>query len=252
MTLRDFFRQNPVCAVAFSGGVDSACLLHAAVAYGRRAAAYFVKTPFQPDFELEDAKRIAAQLGASLKVIEFDVLTVPEAAANPANRCYYCKRALFTRLIRAAGADGFPVVLDGCNASDDAGDRPGMQALRELGVRSPLRECGIAKSRVRAMAREAGLPVWNKPSYACLATRIPTGTPITAADLRRVARGEELLAEMGLSDFRLRLRGPDALLQVRREQAALARDVLPRAKERLADDFREIMLDGTPRLTRET
>lgn len=252
MTLRAFFQQNPVCAVAFSGGVDSACLLHASAAYGRRTAAYFVKTPFQPDFDLKDAEQIAARLGTALKIIEFDILTVPEAAANPANRCYYCKRAIFTRLIRAANDDGFPIVLDGCNASDDAGDRPGMQALRELGVRSPLRECGLTKSNVRAMAREAGLPVWNKPSYACLATRIPTGTPITAEDLRRVARGEALLAELGLSDFRLRLRGVDALLQVRREQMSLARAALPRAKEQLTGDFREILIDDTPRLTRET
>ena len=252
MNLQVFFQQNPICAVAFSGGVDSACLLHAAATYGQRTAAYFVKTPFQPDFELEDAKQIAARLGVTLKLLEFDVLTVPEVAANPANRCYYCKHALFTRLIQAANEDGFPIVLDGCNASDDVGDRPGMQALRELGVRSPLRECGLTKSNVRDMAREAGLPVWNKPSYACLATRVPTGTPITAEDLRRVARGEALLAGLGLSDFRLRLRGPDALLQVCREQTLLAQTIFPRAKEQLADDFREITLDDTPRLTRET
>lgn len=252
MNLQTFFQDNPICAVAFSGGVDSACLLHAAVTYGQRTAAYFVKTPFQPDFEMEDAVQTAARLGAELKIIEFDVLAVPEAAANPANRCYYCKRALFTLLIRAAGGDGFPTVLDGCNASDDAGDRPGMRALGELGVRSPLRECGLSKSDVRAMAREAGLPVWNKPSYACLATRVPTGTPITAEDLRRVERGEGLLAELGLSDFRLRLRGVDALLQVRREQMTLAKTLLPRAKEQLADDFHEITLDNTPRPARET
>ena len=252
MDLPAFFRQNPVCAVAFSGGVDSACLLHAAAAYGQRTAAYFVKTPFQPNFELEDARQTAALLGTTLKIIEFDILTVSEVAANPADRCYYCKRALFTRLIQAAGADGFPLVLDGCNASDDAGVRPGMRAIRDLGVRSPLRECGLTKSDVRDMAREAGLPVWNKPSYACLATRVPAGTTITAEDLGRVARGEELLAGLGLSDFRLRLRGPDALLQVRREQTFLAEAILPRAKARLADDFREITLDDIPRPTRET
>ena len=252
MTLQSFFRENPVCAVAFSGGVDSACLLHAAVMYGERTAAYFVKTPFQPDFELADARQTASRLGAALKIIEFDVLTIPEIAANPANRCYYCKHALFARLIRAAKEDGFPIVLDGCNASDDADDRPGMQALRELGVRSPLRECGLSKSDVRGMAREAGLAVWNKPSYACLATRIPAGTVITAEDLRRVARGEGLLAELGLSDFRLRLRGADALLQVRQEQMSLAQRVLPQAKEQLAAACRERVLDGIPRPTRET
>ena len=107
-------------------------------------------------------------------------------ASNPPDRCYHCKRSLFTALLAAAKADGFPVVLDGSNASDDAGDRPGMRALRELEVRSPLRECGLTKSDVRRLAREAGLPVWDKPSYACLATRVPTGTAITREDLGRV------------------------------------------------------------------
>lgn len=252
MQLQDFFRENPVCAVAFSGGVDSACLLYAAAAYGRRTAAYFVKTPFQPGFELEDARASARRLGAALTVLEFDVLTVPEVAANPGERCYYCKRALFTRLIEAAGADGFPLVLDGCNASDDASDRPGMRALRELGVRSPLRECGITKTEVRRLAREAGLPVWNKPSYACLATRIPAGTAITREDLRRVARGEELLMSLGFSDFRLRLRGREGLLQVREEQMPLARHLLPEIQSKLAEDFQKVALDDVPRESRET
>lgn len=252
MQLKDFFKENPVCAVAFSGGVDSAYLLSAASAYGQRTAAYFVKTPFQPDFELEEAKKIVRQLGAALTVLEFDILSVPEAAANPQNRCYYCKRALFTHLINAANADGFPLVLDGCNASDDSSDRPGMKALRELGVRSPLRECGITKADIRRLAREAGLPVWNKPSYACLATRIPTGTAITQRDLGRIARSENLLLSLGFSDFRLRLRDEDALLQVRAEQMDLARRLLPEIKTNLFSDFHDITLDNTPRITRET
>lgn len=252
MQIQEFFEENPICAVAFSGGVDSALLLWAAAAYGRRTAAYFVKTPFQPDFELADAQAVVRQLGTELTVIAFDVLALPEVAQNPADRCYYCKNALFTRLLEAGRKDGFPLILDGCNASDDASDRPGMRALRELGVRSPLQECGITKADVRRMAREAGLPVWNKPSYACLATRIPTGTAITRGALDRVARGEELLAELGLSDFRLRLQGESALLQVRREQTALAQGILPEARSRLAADFREILLDNAPRVSRET
>lgn len=252
MRLQDFFRENPVCAVAFSGGVDSACLLHAAVTYGQRSAAYFVRTPFQPDFELADAQAVARQLGTTLTVIDFDILAVPEVAANPPDRCYYCKRALFTRLLEAARSDGFPLVLDGCNASDDASDRPGMRALKELGVRSPLRECGVTKAEIRRLAREAGLSVWDKPSYACLATRIPAGTAITAEDLRRVSRGEKAFMERGLSDFRLRLRGENGLLQVRSEQIPLARRLLPELRSALAADFQEITLDETPRPGRET
>lgn len=252
MTLQDLFTEHPICAVAFSGGVDSAVLLSAAMSYGQRTAAYFVRTAFQPAFELEDARETAGRLGAELRVLEVDILREAEVAANPADRCYYCKRALFTRLLDAARADGFPLVLDGSNASDDIGDRPGMRALAELGVRSPLRECGIGKAEVRRMAREAGLGVWDKPSYACLATRIPAGTVITAADLARVERGEAALMALGFSDFRLRLRGADGLLQARAEQLAMARRRLPEIRERLAGDFREILLDETPRTSRET
>ncbi len=251
MTLQDFFAENPACAVAFSGGVDSAALLSAAVTYGRKAAAYFVRTVFQPEFELKDALETAERLGTELRILDFDILSVPEVAANPADRCYYCKRALFSRILAAAEADGFPVVLDGCNASDDEAGRPGMRALRELGVRSPLRECGMAKTAVRRLAREAGLPVWDKPSYACLATRVPVGTAITARDLERVSRGEDALVALGLADFRLRLRGENALLQVRAEQMPLAQTLLPELQAGLAADFHSIFLDGIPRPPRE-
>lgn len=252
MTIREFFKENPAAAVAFSGGVDSAWLLHEAVRYAQRTAAYFVRTPFQPDFELEDARETAARLGASLTVVELDILADPAVAANPADRCYYCKKALFTRLLEAAGAGGFPLVLDGSNASDDAGDRPGMRALAELGIRSPLRECGIGKAEVRRMAREAGLRVWDKPSYACLATRVPAGTAVSAAALARVERGETALMALGFSDLRLRLRGEDGLLQVREEQLELARRLLPEIRERLGGDFRTVWLDDVPRESRET
>ena len=251
MTMQEFFKTHPAAAVAFSGGVDSAWLLHEAVRYAERTAAYFVRTPFQPAFELADARETAGQLGAALAVVDFDILAVPEAAANPPDRCYYCKRALFSRLLERAAADGFDCVLDGGNASDDAGDRPGMRALRELGVLSPLRLCGLVKGDIRALARKAGIPVWDKPSYACLATRIPAGTPITRRDLARVERGERELMALGFRDPRLRLRGEDALLQVRPEQLAEARARLPELAARLEKDFRHIVLDPAGRESRE-
>ena len=251
MTIQEFFQEHPVCAVAFSGGVDSAVLLSAAAAYAKRTAAYFVKTPFQPDFELADARETAQRLAVPLTVLEFDILSVPEVAANPTDRCYYCKRALFTLLLEAAEADGFPLVLDGGNASDDASDRPGMRALRELGVLSPLRLCGLAKSDIRRLAREAGIPVWDKPSYACLATRIPAGTPITQADLARVERGEGKLTALGFADPRLRLRGEDALLQVRPEQLEEARERLAEIAELLVGEARRVELDPAGRESRE-
>lgn len=251
MTIEEFFQKTPDAAVAFSGGVDSAWLLHEAVRLCRSTAAYFVQTPFQPDFEREDAEDTARRLGAKLTVLEFNILDVPEAAANPVNRCYYCKKALFTLLLKTAAQDGFPVVLDGGNASDDASDRPGMRALAELGVRSPLRECGVTKAEIRRLAREAGLPVWDKPSYACLATRIPAGTPITQADLARVERGEGKLTALGFADPRLRLRGEDALLQVRPEQLEEARERLAEIAELLAGEARRVELDPAGRESRE-
>lgn len=252
MTLEEFFTAHPDCAVAFSGGIDSAWLLHEALRHGRRTQAYFVRTPFQPTFELEDARATAAALGAALTVLEADVLALPQVAANPENRCYYCKRFLFTTLLAQAKTDGFPLVLDGSNASDDAGDRPGMAALRELGVRSPLRECGITKSDIRAQARAAGIALWDKPSYACLATRIPAGTAITREDLRRVEAGEGLLFSLGYTDFRLRLRSSHALLQVREEDLERARTELPELQRQLAPLFPQVVLDPVPRPRRES
>ena len=251
MTLQEYFLENPSIAVAFSGGVDSAWLLHEAARYAERTAAYFVRTPFQPAFELADARETAEKLGVELKIIELDVLGLPEVAANPENRCYFCKKALFTALKERAQADGFPLIADGSNASDDAGDRPGMVALGELGVVSPLRLCGVTKGEIRARAREAGIAVWDKPSYACLATRIPAGTAIAAEDLQRVERGEETLMAMGFFDFRLRLRGEKALLQVRSEQMETAAEKLADIRRALAADFADILLDPTPRATRE-
>ena len=214
MTLQDFFAQNPEVALAFSGGVDSAYLLYAAKKYARRVRAYYVNAAFQPRFELEDAQRLAAELDADMRVLEVDVLSDATVTANPADRCYHCKRRIFSTILSAAAEDGFTVLLDGTNASDDAGDRPGMRALRELSVRSPLRECGLTKPEIRRLSREAGLFTWNKPAYACLATRIPTGEPITAEKLQHTEVAENALFALGFTDFRVRLLHGCARIQV--------------------------------------
>ena len=132
MKIQEFFRECPRAALGFSGGVDSAYLLWAGLEQGAQVRPYFVKTAFQPQFELEDARRLCAQLGVELTVLEADILSVPCVAENPPDRCYHCKRALFGALRERALADGFSVLLDGTNASDDAGDRPGMRAIAEL------------------------------------------------------------------------------------------------------------------------
>ena len=214
MTLQEFFAKNPRAAIAFSGGVDSSYLLYAAVQCGADVHAYFAKTAFQPQFELDDARRLAENVGAKLTVLELDALSSEDVARNPANRCYYCKQNIFGNLKRAAAEDGFTLILDGTNASDDAGDRPGMRALREMAVRSPLRECGLTKAEIRRLSHEAGLFTWDKPAYACLATRIPTGTAITADQLERTEAAENYLFSLGFTDFRIRLRGEAAKLQV--------------------------------------
>ncbi|NCB62378.1 MAG: ATP-dependent sacrificial sulfur transferase LarE [Clostridia bacterium] len=218
MDLSEFFSQHPKAALAFSGGVDSAYLLYAAKAYGCDVHAYYVHSAFQPAFELRDARRLADEVGAVLTVLDADILSHPEVAANPADRCYHCKHAFFSMLWNAARGDGYSLLLDGTNASDDAGDRPGMKALRELEVRSPLRECGLTKAEVRKRSRGAGLFTWNKPAYACLATRIPTGETITAEALRRVEAAENALFDLGCTDFRVRLFHGGARLQFPADQ----------------------------------
>lgn len=218
MTLEAFFKENPKTALAFSGGVDSSYLLCAAVQAGAEVRAYYVKTAFQPEFEYEDAMRLAKQLGAEVTVLRLDALCDPQVAANPANRCYYCKQNIFGSIWRAARADGFTVLLDGTNASDQADDRPGMKALRELKVRSPLREAGLTKAMIREKSRLAGLFTWDKPAYACLATRIPTGVAITEEKLMRTEWAESYLMGLGFSDLRVRLLGSCARVQLPKEQ----------------------------------
>ena len=218
MTLEAFFKENPKIALAFSGGVDSSYLLYAAMQAGAEVRAYYVKTAFQPEFEYEDAMRLAKQLGAEVTVLRLDALCDPQVAANPANRCYYCKQDIFGSIWRAARADGFSVLLDGTNASDQADDRPGMKALRELKVRSPLREAGLTKAMIREKSRLAGLFTWDKPAYACLATRIPTGETITEEKLTRTEWAESYLMGLGFSDLRVRLLGSCARVQLPKEQ----------------------------------
>ena len=221
MTLNDFFSENPRLALAFSGGVDSAYLLYAATAAGADVTAYYVHSAFQPAFELRDAQRLAQELGAKMRVLKLDVLSDDAITTNPPERCYHCKKRIFSAIVQAAREDGYDLLIDGTNASDDAADRPGIRALRELAVRSPLRECGITKAQVREKSREAKLFTWDKPAYACLATRIPTGETITAEKLQKTEQAEEFLKSMGFVDFRVRLMGESAKLQVREEQIGL-------------------------------
>ena len=236
MTLDGFFRENSKAALAFSGGVDSAFLLHYAIRLGADVRPYYVKTAFQPRFELDDAMRLASQLDIGMKVLEADVFACPAIVSNPPDRCYHCKRRIFSAIGEAAGADGYELLLDGTNASDDAGDRPGMRALQELSVLSPLRICGLTKAEIRRLSKEAGLFTWDKPAYACLATRIPAGQAISEESLQRTERAEEFLKSLGFSDFRIRLFSGCARLQLREGD-------LPRLMENRREILQELKKD---------
>lgn len=243
MDLKAFFAEHPRAAIAFSGGVDSAYLLYAASRYAEEARAYYVKSAFQPQFELEDALRLAEQLKAPLTVLPLDILSDAAVADNPTDRCYHCKKRIFAAILERARADGFAVLLDGTNASDDAGDRPGMRALSELSVLSPLRLCGLTKSDVRRLSREAGLFTWDKPSYACLATRIPAGRRIEARLLARTEAAEDYLASLGFRDFRVRTLGEAAKIQVTAAQLPLLMENRARIVEKLAGQYGGVCLD---------
>lgn len=243
MELKEYFRSIKKAAVGFSGGVDSVYLLYAARNYGVMAQPYFVKTAFQPQFELDDAMRAAREIGAELRVIEYDILSDKRIADNPPDRCYFCKKVMFEAIKRYAVNDGYDILLDGTNASDNLNDRPGIKALGELSVCSPLRECGLTKERIRELSREAGLFTWDKPAYACLATRISSGDKITKELLGKIEKTENLLFKLGFSDFRVRIFHGAAKLQIKEEQMEKTVRMRADIEEGAKEYFNDIFLD---------
>ena len=243
MKLTDFFAAHPKVAIAFSGGVDSAFLLYSAKQNGAKVQAYYVKSAFQPQFETDDAVRLASELDVPLQMLDVDVLALDAVAANPSDRCYHCKKVIFETIKNAAIKDGFSVLLDGTNASDDAGDRPGMRALIELSVLSPLRECGLTKSEIRELSREAHLFTWDKPAYACLATRIPAGEKITPEKLKATEAAENYLFSLGYRDIRVRMVNGAAKIQVPGDQM----EKLIKDREKILSELKKyysaVMLD---------
>lgn len=243
MTLQEFFKMHPKAAIAFSGGADSAYLLYASIKYAQKVQAYYVKSEFQPQFELDDAARLAKELEVDMKILTLKVLSVPCVSVNPPDRCYHCKKAIFGAITAAAMEDGFTLLLDGTNASDDAGDRPGMRVLTELSVLSPLRECGLTKSQIRRLSKEAGLFTWNKPAYACLATRIPTGEEITEDKLSATEIAEDYLFSLGFTDFRVRSQEGHARLQMPEAQLGLLLEHRRAILAKLKEYYKTVSLD---------
>ena len=243
MTIQEFFTQHPKAALAFSGGVDSAYLLYAGLQAGAELRPYYVRTQFQPEFEFRDALRLCEQLGAEPRVLYADALGSEAVRRNGPDRCYHCKINIMSTILAAARADGFSLLLDGTNASDDSGARPGMRALAELHILSPLRLCGLVKPEIRRLSREAGLFTWDKPAYACLATRVRTGEEITPQRLQKIEAAEDWLFSQGFTDFRVRTSGGNALLQFPAEQLAAALREQERITARLSEWFDTTAID---------
>ncbi len=244
MELKDFFKTQKKVAVALSGGIDSAYLLYAAKKYGAEVSAYFVKSEFVPDFEAKDVRSLAKEIGVKVKTLRVSALGLDHITENGVDRCYFCKKMMFETILEAARLDGFDVVLEGTNASDDVSDRPGFKAIGELLVISPLWLCGLTKTEIRKLAKEAGISIWEKPSYSCLATRVAKGMEITKEKLKRIEVAEDLLFSMGFSDFRVRLCGEEsARLELNKKDTNLFKRYRTEVSEKLGNLFSSVTFD---------
>jgi uncharacterized protein len=230
--------ELPGLIVAYSGGVDSAYLAWAATqVHGSRALCITADSPSYPDHHRELATRIARDFGLHHEIIRTDEMARPEYRANPANRCYYCKHELYGHLTPIAERRG-AVIVDGNNADDRGDYRPGRQAAREFGVRSPLDEAGLTKSEIRALSLAAGLPTWDEPASACLSSRIPYFSEVTDEKLRMIERAEAVLRGLGFRVCRVRHHDSIARLEIARDE--MARALEPEIADRIDRELRAI------------
>ncbi|NOX36654.1 MAG: ATP-dependent sacrificial sulfur transferase LarE [Calditrichaeota bacterium] len=237
--LQQLLATFPDVLVAYSGGVDSTFLLKVAVdVLGERALGFIGRSPSLPTAEFEAALAVARQFQLPVVVIETHELDDRRYKANPDNRCYFCKKELFGEMMTYARQHGFRCIADGTNA-DDVGDyRPGRQAAAEFQIRSPLLEVGLHKTEIRELSRRLGLPTWNKPEMACLASRFPTGTEITLEKLRQVEAAEAVLRELGFRQLRVRHHGDLARIELDADEIHRLFD--PRLRQQVHQQLRQL------------